>query len=135
MSDRTLRAVVAALAGIGAAVAGYLLWARLTDTTIACATRGCETVQSSSYSELFGLPVAGLGLVAYAGILASALTTREWARGLGAAIALAGFGFSAYLVYVQAEVLGAFCNWCLASDIVMTVLAGAALLRIARPVR
>jgi uncharacterized membrane protein len=133
VTDRALQPVIAVLASVGIGIAGYLLYTHLTDTPIACSTGGCETVQNSSYAELVGIPVAALGLAAYAGILASALSTREWMKAMGATVALAGFGFAGYLFYIQAEVLGAFCNWCLASDAAITLLAAATVLRVARP--
>ncbi len=66
MTDRGLRAAISALALVGMGIAAYLVYARLTDTRIACATGGCETVQASRYSEILGIPIAVLGLVAYA---------------------------------------------------------------------
>jgi uncharacterized membrane protein len=69
MSERRLRVVVGVLAAAGVAVAAYLTYARYTDTAIACATGGCETVQSSRYAEVAGVPVALLGLGAYIAIL------------------------------------------------------------------
>ena len=43
--------------------------------------------------------------------------------------------FSLYLVYVQVELIGAICEWCLVSDAIVSVLAILALLRfrIAQP--
>ena len=41
MSDRTLRIAVAVLALAGAAIAGYLTYAKYADATIACSTGGC----------------------------------------------------------------------------------------------
>ena len=79
---------------------------------------------------MLGVPVAGLGLVAYVVLLLAALNAGELARMLGAAVALAGVAFGAYLLYVQLEVIEAVCRWCLASDVLMTGLAAARLLRI-----
>ncbi len=133
MSDTTLRAAVAALASAGALIAGYLLVERWTGGTIACSTGGCETVQESEYATLAGVPVALLGLFAYAAILVTAIGVTELARAAGAAVALGGVAFSAYLVYVQAALIEAFCQWCLASDAIMALLAVATTLRLSRP--
>lgn len=130
MTDRHLRAAVAALALLGVAIAGYLTVAHFADVRIACPTGGCETVQSSRYSELLGIPVALLGLGAYLVVLATAASAREAARALGAAVAVGGAVFALYLVYVQAVVLEAFCLWCLANDAVIVLLAVAAALRL-----
>jgi uncharacterized membrane protein len=131
MTDRALRAAVAVLALAGAGIAAYLTYARYADATIACTTGGCETVQSSAYAEIVGIPVAVLGLAGYVAILATALVPPEYGRPAGAALALAGLVFSAYLLLVQIVAIGAFCVWCLASDAVMALLAVAAVWRVA----
>jgi uncharacterized membrane protein len=130
MSDRALRIVVGVLATGGAAVAAYLTYARFTHSTLACSTGGCETVQSSSYAEVAGIPVAILGLAAYVAILATAFSTSELARAAAAAVALAGVAFSAYLLYVQIALIDALCHWCLVSDMVQALLATATVLRL-----
>ena len=135
MSDRALRIALAALALVGAGIAAYLTYAKYADATIACATGGCETVQSSEYAEVLGLPVPVLGLLGYLAILATAFSAGETARLAGAVLALGGLLFSGYLVVVQIVAVGAFCQWCLASDLVMLLLAAAtvARLRAAQP--
>jgi len=60
------------------------------------------------------------------------VTAREVAQAAGAAIAVAGAVFSAYLLYAQLAVIDALCQWCLASDGVMAALAAATLLRLTR---
>lgn len=135
MTDRGLRAAVALLALAGAGIAAYLAYAWYADATIACTTGGCETVQSSSYAEVAGVPVPFLGLLGYLAIFALALVPGESARTVGTALALGGLAFSLYLVLVQAFAIGAFCQWCLASDVIMLLLAAAtvARLRAAQP--
>jgi uncharacterized membrane protein len=130
VSEGTARAGVAALALVGAAVSGYLVWARYADAELLCRTGGCETVQSSPYAEVAGIPVAALGLVAYVLIGATALNPSVTARVLGAALALAAFSFSAYLLVIQLAVIGEVCDWCLASDAIASLLAAAATLRL-----
>ena len=85
---------------------------------------GCATVQKSSYSELAGVPVAVLGLLGYVGILAALARDGEGRRTAAACISLAGFGFSAWLTYVEVVRLDAICIWCVGSAICMTLLAG-----------
>ncbi len=130
MSDRTLRAVIGVLATAGAGIAGYLTYARYTDATIACVTGGCEKVQSSDYSEIAGIPVAVLGLAAYLFLLGTAFSVSELARAAGAAVAVAGALFAAYLIYVQVVVIDAICQWCVASDCLTALLAVACVLRL-----
>jgi uncharacterized membrane protein len=117
LSDRTLRigAGVVALAGIG--VAGYLTWARYADTTVICvAGGGCETVQSSEYSEIAGIPVSVLGVVAYAVILALVAWDAPLARLGAATLSFVGLFFAVYLLVVQLFVIEAVCIWCLVND-------------------
>jgi uncharacterized membrane protein len=130
VSDRSLRLAVALLALVGLGIAAYLTYARYAHATIVCTTGGCETVQSSKYAEVLGIPVAVLGLVGYAGILATAFSPGERARVIGAALALGGLVFSVYLVFVQLIAIGAFCVWCLGSDLVMLLLVAATVARL-----
>jgi uncharacterized membrane protein len=125
-----LRRAIALLSLVGLALAGYLIYVRTTGGTIACTTGGCETVQSSRYATLLGIPVAALGGAAYLGILASAIRRDELAAAAGVSLALVGVGFGGYLLVVQLAVIGAVCEWCLASDIVMSALAILTLLRL-----
>jgi uncharacterized membrane protein len=118
-----LRAAIALVALAGAAVAAYLVYARYTHTQIYCTTGGCEAVQHSRYAKLAGIPVAVLGLVAYLAIFATALSSRIEAAAIGAAIALGGLAFAIYLIVVQVAVIDAVCQWCLASDAILLVLA------------
>jgi len=109
---------IVALAGI--AVAGYLSWAHYADSTVVCvAGGGCETVQKSKYSEMAGVPVAALGLVAYVVVLALTAWDSWIARLSAAAIALTGLLFGAYLLALQFFVIDAICVWCLANDVLI----------------
>lgn len=132
MTDRFARSCVAALATAGLAVAAYLTYARWTGATISCTSGGCETVQSSDYAVVAWVPVAVLGLAAYASILATAFLAGDTARAAGAALALAAFAFSAYLLYLQLAVIGAVCDWCVVNDAIITALVPFAVLRLAR---
>ncbi len=130
MIAHPIRAAVLALSLVGIAIAGYLTYSRYADVSLACATGGCETVQSSRYSEVVGVPVAVLGLLGYAGILAATIWDTVVARAAAFALATIGFAFGLYLLYVQLFVLEAICHWCLASDAVMTALFVVTLLRV-----
>lgn len=130
MTDRRLRLAVGALSAAGAFVAGYLAYARFTDTTLACATGGCETVQRSDYALIAGIPVSVLGLGSYALLLATAFSTSEIARVVGAVVAVSGTLFAAYLLYAQIVVIEAVCQWCVASDALITLLAVTCVLRL-----
>jgi uncharacterized membrane protein len=113
VSERRLRAATVVLALGGAAIAAYLSYTRLTDTSIMCPTSGCAAVQRSSYSELAGVPVAYLGV---AGYLAIALSFRSRLR-------------CAALVFAAVVLIGDVCVWCLASDCVLALLLAVSVLR------
>ena len=120
MSDRGLRVAAGCVALAGMAVAGYLTWVHYDEAALVCvAGGGCETVQQSSYAELAGIPVALLGLLGYAVILALELWDTPTARLGAAALAVVGLAFSVYLVVLQLFVIDAVCVWCLANDVLI----------------
>jgi uncharacterized membrane protein len=120
LSDRALRIAAAGVALAGLAVAGYLTWAHYGDTSVVCPVGGgCETVQESSYAEIAGVPVAFLGVLAYAAVLGLIAWDSPLARLGAAAIALTGLLFGAYLLVLQLFVIEALCAWCLANDVVI----------------
>lgn len=129
MNARGPRLVLAVGAAVGLAIAVYLTVVHYQGGVPVCASNGCEVVQRSRYSELFGLPVALLGALVFAMLLASALLRSSVVVAGAAALALAGVVFAVYLVYVQAVVLDAVCAWCIASDTLSAVVAVAAWLR------
>jgi uncharacterized membrane protein len=114
---RGLRAALAVIALAGGLVSAYLTWAHLSGAVPVCVggAGGCETVQTSRYSEIVGVPVAALGLVAYAAMLACAVLRDGRAAVLGVFVALVGVLFSAYLTYLELFVIRAICQWCVAS--------------------
>ena len=132
MTDRTLRLAAGVVALAGLVVAGYLTWVHFDDTALVCvAGGGCETVQESEYAEIAGIPVALLGMVAYAVVLGLVAWDSPSAR-LGAAmLAFVGLAFSLYLLALQLFVIDAVCVWCLANDVVIApLLAGLTALRL-----
>ncbi len=67
------------------------------EALVCTATGGCETVQQSEYATLAGVPVALLGLLAYAAVLVLTIVDTPLARTLTVAIALSAAGFAALL--------------------------------------
>lgn len=132
MSDRALRLAAALFAVAGIGVAGYLTWAHFADSQVICvAGGGCETVQTSSYSELAGVPLALLGLLSYTAILALIAWDAPLARLGAAALAVVGLLFGLYLIAVQLFVIDATCVWCMANDaLIAPVLAVLTALRL-----
>ena len=124
MSDRRLRQIAMVLALLGLGVAGYLTYIHYQGIKPVCGLGGdCEKVQTSEWADLAGVPVALLGLIGYAAILATLFIEREEALIAGALIAFVGFGFSAYLTYRELFSIDAICPWCVSSAVIMTLLA------------
>jgi uncharacterized membrane protein len=124
MTDRRLRGAIFALALVGLGVAAYLTYVHYEDIKPVCGLGGdCQKVQTSQWSELGGLPVALIGLIGYALILASLFAPGEAGRVAGAFLALIGFAFSAYLTYRELFSIDAICPWCVVSACLMTLLA------------
>lgn len=131
MSENHLRVAIGTLAVAGLAVASYLTYSRYAGTQLYCATGGCETVQHSSYAVIAGIPVAVLGLLAYLAILGTAVARGPSAAAVGFGLAAAGVALSAYLLVAQLFLIHAICQYCVASDIIVTLLAVATWARFA----
>jgi uncharacterized membrane protein len=126
------RSVLLVLAVLGFLISAYLTWTHFAGLTPVCtgSGEGCETVQSSRYAKVLGIPVTLLGLVAYGGLIFSAVAWRDAGVYLGFLISLVGTLFSAYLTYLEIFVIGALCQWCLASAAVMVAALACATLAI-----
>jgi uncharacterized membrane protein len=118
---RTVRVALGVLAAVGLMISAYLTWTHFLGVPPVCisGSGGCETVQSSRYATILGVPVATLGIAAYAGLLLSAAMRGEVGVYLGLLISLVGSLFSAYLTYLEVFVIHAVCQWCLASAAIM----------------
>ena len=121
MSEQSTRVVLAALSVAGLLMSAYLTWVHFLRVSPICLTGsgGCEAVQTSRYAEIFGVPVAVLGLAGYAGLLLSALLRGESGALLGLFVALVSVLFSAYLTWLELFVIHAICQWCVTSAILM----------------
>jgi uncharacterized membrane protein len=123
-TDRRLRISIAVLCVAGIGIAGYLTYVHYAGLKVLClSSGGCETVQASRYSKLDGIPVSVLGLAGYITILFSLAIRGESGRTIGFGIALVGFLFSMYLTYRELFTIKAICQWCVASAVLMTLLA------------
>jgi uncharacterized membrane protein len=115
------------VAAVGVLIAGYLTITKLMGGGAAfCeAGGGCDLVQSSRYAMLLGVPTAVWGALAYAaigGLAATGLTLGRWQAAF--ALAAGAVGFSAYLTWLSAFDIRAFCGYCLASGAVAVALLG-----------
>ena len=125
MSGRGVRPLLAVLAVFGILISAYRTWSHLRGVTPVCVggDSGCETVQTSRYSEILGVPVAALGLLGYAALLYSSMVKGGRAALLGLFVALVGTLYSAYLTWLELFVIRAICQWCVANaGIIMAAL-------------
>lgn len=127
-----LRVAIASVATVGLAIAAYLTVVHYSHSSPICTSGGCEKVQRSSYASLAGVPVALLGLLAYAAIIVTAAFRGVEAALVGCVIAFVGVAFSAYLLWAQIARIDAICVWCVGSDLVMAALAALCAVRLVR---
>ncbi len=121
-----LAAAIVALAGL--ADAGYLTMQHLTSAPVPCSIiSGCETVLTSQYAEIGGVPLAAFGAAAYfcafsLALLAAFGNRMMWTL-FGIQVVLMSI-FTAWLLYLQAFIIGAFCQFCLLSAITTFTMLG-----------
>ena len=120
-------ALMAALAIGGVVIAGYLTFVKLSGGQPYCGPIvGCETVNTSPYSSILGIPVALIGLGASVAILGAVVWWWRTSdrRGLATAyvIGLVSLPVLAYLTYLELFVIHAVCAWCVGYAV--TVIAG-----------
>jgi uncharacterized membrane protein len=134
-----LRWISAGLALLGVLDSAYLTWIKLANTRAFCSAVGdCDAVNSSAYSQVFGIPIALLGLGAYLAIVGLLwLEDRlpvlaEYGPLAVFGLALTGTLYSAYLTYVEFFVIYAVCPYCVVSALLIT---GIFILSIVRLVR
>ena len=114
-----LPVVASLLALLGLADSVYLTVHHYTAEPVPCSiVEGCETVLTSAYAELGGIPLAAFGALAYFIAFSLAVMTvfgnsRLWLLFGVQAFIMASV--SAYLLYLQGFVIGAFCQFCLIS--------------------
>ena len=118
--------VMACLALVGLADAIYLTVQHVTGQSVRCTiVSGCSEVLSSSYASINGIPVALIGAVAYFTVFSlSTLAAFGYAlvdKLLLIVIALMSLT-TLWLIYLQAFVIGQFCQFCLLSAAVTIVL-------------
>jgi len=127
-----LRTPIAAACVVGIVIAAYLTYVHYTHTSPVCTTGGCEKVQKSKYAELAGVAVALLGLITYVTLLGLAFVRGLNAATAGVFVAAVGVVFSGYLLWAQLGPIDAICQWCVANDVVVAVLASLCVVRLLR---
>lgn len=119
-------ASVVSLIGLGDAI--YLTVEHVAGRSVKCTiVSGCSEVLSSQYASMAGIPLALIGAAAY--FTAFSLATLaafgyKTAGRLFTLVVALMFITSIWLVYLQAFVIKAFCQFCLLSALVTLVLTG-----------
>lgn len=118
--------VMACLALVGLADAIYLTIQHVTGQSVRCTiVSGCSEVLSSSYASFNGIPLALIGAIAYFTVFSLA-TLAAFGYPLVGKLLLIVIGLmfltTLWLIYLQAFVIGQFCQFCLLSAAVTIVL-------------
>lgn len=138
------RTISLILVAAGLLITGYISYTAISSTSLVCLEGGalsCDLVHSSVYAKVAGIDIGYLGFLAYLGLGAllvfedrlSLLHTYSKILMFGAT--LFAFLYAVWLVYVQAVLLEAFCMWCLAHEINITLLFAVSTLRLWRELR
>lgn len=130
MTTRLAAIAMSVAAVVGIAISAYLTWVKISGGQPYCGPIvGCETVNTSPYSEVFGIPVAVFGLGVSTAILVGVVA---WWRNnlrqgllLAYVLGLVSLPILGYLTYLELFVIHAICVWCVGYAI--TVLIGWAL--------
>jgi uncharacterized membrane protein len=122
--------LVPLLALLGMGVASYLAYVEVTHVEAVCGPVGeCNIVQSSSYAQLFGIPIAIWGLLNYLAILILWAGQQFFSGKIASwcsfgLVLLTVFGtlFSIYLTSLELFAIKAICLWCLSSAVITTII-------------
>ncbi|MBK8781905.1 MAG: vitamin K epoxide reductase family protein [Anaerolineales bacterium] len=135
--DKWLYRATLALVIVGLLVSVYMTIYKVTSNDSMCLGSGdCSTVNASIYSEVNGIPVAAIGVLGYLAILAVLLfeNRNSFFRQNGTLLifgmALTGFIFTVWLIYVEVALLKAICPFCVTSQIAMTLIFIVAVIRL-----
>jgi len=127
--EKRLSQLAIVLAIIGLLVSIYMTIYKITSNDSMCIGSGdCKTVNASRYAEVYGIPVAVLGVAGYAAILAVLFLERrpgffqQNGTMLFFGLSLTGFLFTLYLIFVEVALIRAYCPFCITSQTVMTII-------------
>ncbi|HLO13406.1 MAG TPA: vitamin K epoxide reductase family protein [Anaerolineales bacterium] len=137
--EKRLSQLAIALTVIGLLVSIYMTIYKITNNDSMCiGSHGCSTVNASRYAEINGIPVAVLGVIGYAAILAVLLfgTQIGFLQENGTLVffglSLMGFLFTLYLIYVEVALIKAYCPFCITSQTAMTLIFILSVIRLVR---
>ncbi|MEP6821186.1 MAG: vitamin K epoxide reductase family protein [Chthoniobacterales bacterium] len=118
----------AVLSLVGLSETTYLTATHLAGAHVTCVTAAnCSQVLGSVYASFRGLPLAGLGALGYFAVFSfSTLAAFRFPRASTLLALTVGLMFltTLWLLYLQAFVLHAFCDYCLFSAALIFLLSG-----------
>ena len=121
-----LYGIAALVSLVGLADSIYLTVEHLAGRSVRCTiTSGCSEVLSSPYASVRGFPLAALGAIAYFVVFSLATLAAFGYSRMGRLLTLlvaAMFLTTLWLLYLQAFVIHQFCQFCLLSALVTTIL-------------
>lgn len=123
MSRSRSSTITLILAVVGLAIASYLTWAHYQNDALVCGLGDCETVQSSEYSEIAGIPIALLGMAMFLTVIGLVVvramrpTLADYASIAIVFLTLASVIYYGYLTWIEVGVLEAVCQWCVLSSL------------------
>ncbi len=138
-ADKWLVRALYALLTIGLAIGIYMTVYKYTGNDAMCLGSGaCSSVTSSPYSVINGIDVPVIGAVGNLALLLVLFfeNRNSFLQNNGAlvffAIALAGFAFVLWLIYLEVFVLKALCPFCVSAQTVMILIFIIAVTRLVR---
>jgi uncharacterized membrane protein len=137
--NRRLSQITVTLTIIGLLVSVYMTIYKITSNDSMCiGSKDCSVVNASRYSEINGIPVAVLGVIGYAAILAVLVLERnpgffkQNGSMLFFGLSLVGFLFTLYLIFLEVALIKAYCPFCIASQTAMTLIFILSVIRVVR---
>ena len=141
--EKRLSQLAIALTVIGLLVSIYMTVYAITSNDNMCVgSQDCSVVNASRYSKInlagFEIPVAEVGVVGYAALLAVLLLEQrtDFLQQNGSLVffglSLMGFLFTLYLIYVEIALIKAYCPFCITSQVAMTLIFILSVIRVVR---
>ncbi|MBI2565190.1 vitamin K epoxide reductase family protein [Candidatus Woesearchaeota archaeon] len=142
MKHEALFSIIVVLSFFGIILTSYLLYVHYSkSSTTLCLTataeeNSCDIVNKGPFSEIEGIPIAGIGLIGYIAFFLIGLNVlfqnklqNTWldahakkASNYVLLMSLFAFGFTLYLNYLQIFVIEYICFWCEVSATIIVLL-------------
>jgi uncharacterized membrane protein len=130
MPNSRIRISILIMSVLGSLDALYLTWVKISNNQKLCiiGLGDCWSVNTSQYSELFGIPVALYGSVTYFLIFLISVVGSKNIRFTSLepivifGISLFGSIYSIYLTYIEIAVIKSICPFCILSAVCMLLI-------------